>query len=124
MYTIKADREQGMIRIEIEGFWQPETVDAYQRDLLAAIETLSARASGFVTLCDISRSPIQSQEVVAKLQAFISRSGSRPRKLAYVTNSPLSRMQGKRLADNRPDRAMFTTAAEAEAWLTAKNPPA
>jgi hypothetical protein len=118
-YTIATDPQRGLIRIAIRGFWTSETMAAYRRDLMTAVEQLPPTPGGHVTLCDISESAIQSQQVMAEFQAFISRTPFRSRRIAIYTSSPLSRMQGKRLVAGRSDMAVFETVADAEAWLFA-----
>lgn len=119
MYSIKVDRNKGLIRIAISGFWTAETMAAYKRDLMAAVETLPPCPGGHVTLCDISGAAIQSQQVMQEFQSFIARTPFRSRRIAMYTDSPLSRMQSKRLVSGRSDMAVFDTVAAAEAWLFA-----
>jgi len=69
-------------------------------------------------LNDISGMAIQSQDVIAKWQAFLTNPAHRSRRLAFVVASALARMQLQRAIGDR-DAQVFTNAQEAEQWLFA-----
>jgi len=74
------------------------------------------RGEAHVTLCDPRGVQIQSQEAVVAFADMLAHPAARSRRLAYVVNATLVRMQLKRLT-MRNDAAYFPDPVAAEVWL-------
>ncbi|KQN25712.1 hypothetical protein ASE86_05765 [Sphingomonas sp. Leaf33] len=78
--------------------------------------------TGHVSVCDASGIVIQSQAAVAAFSAMLRNPTARSRRLAFVSDSALARIQIRRLS-GREDIAFFDTVEQAEAWATAPDTP-
>ena len=116
MYRIEVDARRHLLRLTLEGFWDADTVRAFARDEQAAVARLRCARGEHLVLADLSGFTIQSQEVVAMCKAFIDNATNASKRLALVAGDGLARIQYKRVM-GRAQMQMFTTIAEAEAWL-------
>ena len=118
-FSIDLDPSRDLVRIRLCGFFSVEDIARFQAELLLAHRRLDCgRKGGPLTINDISKMAIQSQDVVARWGAFLADPAHRSRRLAFVVASTLARMQLQRTIGNR-DARVFTDAAEAEQWLFA-----
>ena len=98
------------------GFWQPELMARYERDLKDKLRL--APASGFGFLVDLSQSPAQDGAIVERhgqTTDWLEAAGCHAS--AMVIDSALLRMQVKRASGGRIPLAQFGTRAEALTWL-------
>lgn len=115
-FDIAIEPRRKLLRVALAGFLSLDDVAEYLVVKNAALARLGAGPNQHVTLCDVSASLIQSQEVALAFQATLSDPRYMSRRIAFVTGSSLARMQLRRLV-NRPGSACFETIAEAEEWL-------
>lgn len=114
-YTISCDIELSLVTITFEPtFWDDEVKKRFVAETLLAIASLGCEIGKQLILVDLRNAILQSQSTIATLQKFLS--DPRGGKVALVAESPLSRMQTKRLRV-REDVRMFNTVSEASAWL-------
>lgn len=115
-FSIAIEPHRKLLRVTLVGFLSRDDVAAYLVAKNAALVQLGAGPNQHVTLCDVSKSTLQSQEVALEFQKSISDPRHMSRRIAFVTGSSLARMQVQRLL-TRAGGACFDTIAEAEAWL-------
>jgi len=115
-YDITIDRQRGLLRIVLGGFFSLDDVARYSAAKNAALQKLGCGRNQHLTLCDVSACVLQSQEIVAAFQKMTDDPRYRSRRLAFVSGSSLSRMQIRRIL-TRDAAACFSNVAEAEAWL-------
>lgn len=119
MHTITVNPDHGMVEVTVEGFWTSDHLRVFAGELLAALQAATAGGRSSIVLCDYTRAAIQSQEVVAALQAFMANPPIRSRKVALFTKGMLARQQARRLAATRDEIRVFDDRAAALAWLEA-----
>jgi len=118
-FSIDLEPSRDFIRVRLSGFFSVEDIERFQAELHSAHRRLGCSSRGGpLTLNDISGMAIQSQDVIAKWQAFLTNPAHRSRRLAFVVASALARMQLQRAIGDR-DAQVFTNAQEAEQWLFA-----
>ncbi|RYY28988.1 MAG: hypothetical protein EOP62_01335 [Sphingomonadales bacterium] len=115
-YTVSIDRFRKLLRVSLGGFFSVSDVVSLERDKRAALADLNCGRNQHYTLVDVSACKLQPQDVVAAFQVAIADQRFMARKIAFVTESSLARMQVRRIVQ-RPDADIFTTLAQAEAWL-------
>lgn len=119
-WTVSIEPHRRLLRLGITGFFTPADVANFSREVAAQIARLRPIPNGaaHVTLCDTRGVQIQSQEVVTAFADMLAHPVARSRKLAYVIDATLARMQIRRLTA-RDDARYFDTVIAAEAWLFA-----
>jgi len=117
-WSVTSDPARKLLHMTIAGFFTPDDVAGFQSAVASEIGRLRPflRGEAHVTLCDTRGVQIQSQEAVAAFADMLAHPAARSRRLAYVVDATLARMQIKRLTA-RDDAAYFPDAAAAEAWL-------
>lgn len=116
-HLVTAYPQRDLLRITLGGFFGPADVASFNRARMAAHAQLTCARNQHVTLVDVSDMRLQPQDVVALFRGIIADPATRSRKLALVTGCSVVRMQVRRLIE-RQGIAVFTHAADAEAWLT------
>ena len=117
-YDITIDPQRQLVMVTMRGHWDVETVRAYKRDILAAVDQLRSAgcaADRIIALVDIRDGGAQSQDVIAAYKDDLSEPGLMPRRLATLVSSALFRLQVERIAI--PNQRLFTDEAEAFTWL-------
>ena len=117
-YDITIDPQRQLVIVTMRGHWDVETVRAYKRDILAAVDRLRSAgcaADQIIALVDIRDGGAQSQDVIAAYKDDLSEPDLMPRRLATLVSSALFRRQVERIAI--PNQRLFTDEAEAFAWL-------
>lgn len=95
-------------------FWDTDIKRSFIEGCVNAIVSLDCEIGSQAILVDLRTAILQSQDLIASMQKFLSDpSGGR---IALVADTPLARMQTKRL-QVREDVRMFDDVASAEAWL-------
>jgi len=108
-----------VLRMTISGFWSAPVMTDFARDCVVAVKALPCLAKDHLILCDISGAAIQSQPMFAGFMALLVESRVRPRRVAFVSTNPVSRMQARRLMAARDDVGLFDDEAPALRWLMA-----
>lgn len=116
-YSIEIEPEIGFIRYTLAGFFDSVSLAALSEERLTKLRLLKRPGGLHVTLCDVSRCAIQSQETLAVLGAMFAQPEWPARRVAFVVGGALARMQVRRLVENVPNVEWFEDAASAEAWL-------
>ena len=117
MHNITTDLGSGIIEVEASGFWTLAHVEGFLRDLDREARRVLSTGKRHMLLCDFTRAAIQSQEVIATLQATALTMSLKSRKVALYTDGKLARLQVKRIASVRDDMAVFDDRESALAWL-------
>ncbi|HEX7871805.1 MAG TPA: hypothetical protein VF475_02770 [Sphingobium sp.] len=116
MYSLNTDGPHNLLRVDVLGFWDMETLDRFKADLPKAFAALPGGPGSHLVLINALETRPQSQEVTAGLFAFLKGFEDKARRLAFVTNSAVLALQARRLFD-RPGFLIAETVAEAEAFL-------
>lgn len=114
-YQLGTDPAHGLLRIKLAGFFDRETLERFAAEKAVAIASLGRAPNQHVTLCELIDCKLQAQDVVGAFARLIADPRSRARKLALVTDSPLGRMQLRRIIGDHA--RIFDTRVEAERWL-------
>ena len=119
---MRVDPAGPLVRTTLSGFFDEAAI----KQLIAArAETygrLRCAPHSWLSLIDVRGMAIQSQEMVARFQQVLAQPDFRSRRLAFVVNSPLARMQLQRAIGSRTAQ-VFTEPAEAERWLRREDEP-
>lgn len=120
-FTVLAEPARDLIRIQMAGFFTRDDIRAFY----AARETEHARLTcgpnQHLTLNDLTRMKVQSQDAVAAFQELLGDPAYKSRKLAFVVDRTLARSQLMRALNGR-DAKCFEDKVEAEKWLFAFDP--
>lgn len=115
VYEIAIDRSRRLVRVVFGGaFWDAPLFERYRADCLAAVVDLHCSPGEHMFLIDLTTAVVQSQEVVAAIQAFTARATAR--RIAFVVGTGLTGLQAKRL-QVRDGVRVFADIHEAEGWL-------
>lgn len=117
-FTFTLDRDRGLVRISMHGFWTLRDVAAFFKARREAHAALGLPRNAHLTLNDLRDMKIQQQEVIQAFQQGLAVPGEKARKLAIVIDAAMARAQANR-AINASDTRYFTDAESAEAWLFA-----
>ncbi len=117
MHTITLDMSAGIIEVTVSGFWTEAHVADFGRDLHDAGVRMSMTGKPHSLLCDYTNAAIQSQTVVAALQAMVMNAKIKSRRVALFTSGQLARQQARRVATVRDTMAVFDDRASALDWL-------
>lgn len=102
--------------MRLGGFFTPEEIVAFDAARRIAYQQLRCGKNQHVTLVDMRRTVIQSQDAVEAFARSLGDPETRARKVAFVVSRSLARLQVKRAAAGR-GAAFFVTFEEAETWL-------
>lgn len=116
MYKLDYDRDAGIVRMVVEGFWDVPMVEALEAALLPLLKLARAEKGQALILSDSRNFPVQSAEVAAAFDRMETRIGALRDRMAMIVGSALSKMQGKR-AVMGSTTAFFSDPEEAERWL-------
>ncbi|HET9427778.1 MAG TPA: hypothetical protein VFO69_05410 [Allosphingosinicella sp.] len=115
-FLIQADRENGLIRIVMTGFFTRAELDRFIAARAKAHAQLGLPANAHSTLNDVRRMKIQSPEMVEAFRELLAAPDYRSRRLAFVASPTLARSQLMRACTGR-DVRFFEDVEVAEAWL-------
>ena len=118
-FTFTLDRERGLVRIRMGGFWTLRDVDAFFVARRRAHAELGLPRNAHMTLNDLRGMNIQAQHVIETFQKGLAVPEEKARKLAIVVDAVMARGQANR-AINASDTRYFTDVESAEAWLFAE----
>ena len=117
-FTISLDRDRGLVRITMHGFYGLKDVAAFFDARRKAHAALGLPRNAHLTLNDLRGMKIQQQEVIQAFQQGLAVPEEKARKLAIVVDAAMARAQANR-AISAGDTRYFTDPADAEAWLFA-----
>ena len=117
-YAIAVDPARRLMRVVLRGFWDAATLDAYDRDIRAAGDHMTAAGcprSEILALVDARDMTAQAQNLVAEYKDRFSDPSRQPRRLATLVASALVTRQVNRV--DLPNQRLFADEAEALTWL-------
>lgn len=115
-FSIELRRERNLLDVRMAGFFTLDDVARYRAAITAASRELGGDPGQQIMICDISEMRIQSQEVVEAFRQNMADPLYARRRVALVASATLARTQAQRAVGRREAR-MFTSRADAEAWL-------
>lgn len=122
-FAFTLDRDRGLVRIRMHGFFDLEDVAAFFDARRKAHAELGLPLNAHLTLNDLRGMKVQQQEVIQSFQKGLAAPGEKARRLAIIVDAAMARGQATR-AINSPDTRYFTDVESAEAWLFEKEPAA
>jgi hypothetical protein len=117
-FSFDVDVVHSLVRITLGGFFAADDIAGFAAARARAHEQLRCAPNQHVTMVDLRSIKIQSQESVAGFAAILASPVHRSRRIAFVVETSLARMQLKRAAGERAD-GIFLSLADAERWLLA-----
>ncbi len=116
--SFRYDPVAKIIRITGIGAWTVDYVDVHFAELAVLIDRVREQNGEVLALVDLSRAPVQSDEVAERInRATAQLYGARDR-IALIVQSFLLKTQMKRAAW-KSNTAIFVSANAAETWLCA-----
>ncbi|WP_242416754.1 hypothetical protein [Sphingomonas panni] len=117
-WTVSIEPSRLLLRMAITGFFTVDDVHGFAADITRNIARLRPFLHGVqhISICDTRGVEIQSQDAVAAFAEMLENPVARSRRLAYIADAALARIQIRRLTA-RDNAAFFATMAEAEAWV-------
>ncbi|HEX7781451.1 MAG TPA: hypothetical protein VF509_01450 [Sphingobium sp.] len=118
MFHIEHDSRANILRITVEGFWEPKNVPDLARGIDASLRKIGDDFDVIVNSPDF---PVQANDV-ADLLAAVMRGGMARTsgRAAVVVAGPLNRAQAERTLVH-PRLRVFMTMDAAEAWIGSKS---
>ena len=120
-FTFTLDRDRGLVRITLHGFWGLRDVEAFFETRRRALAELGLPRNQHMTMTDLRGMKIQAQDVILSFQQGLAVPEEKARKLAIVVDAAMAKAQANR-AINSLDTRYFTDPDNAEAWLFADEP--
>lgn len=120
-FTFTLDRDRGLVRIAMHGFYGLKDVAAFFDARRRALAELGLPRNAHITLNDLRGMKIQAQDVIQAFQQGLAVPEEKARKLAIVVDAAMARGQANR-AIASTDTRYFTDVETAEAWLFAGEP--
>jgi len=117
-FTFTLDRDRGLVRISMQGFYNLEDVEAFFAARRTAHAELGLPRNQHLTLNDLRGMTIQAQDVIHAFQKGLAVPEEKARRLAIVVDAAMARGQANR-AINSSDTHYFTDVESAEIWLFA-----
>ncbi len=117
-FTIAITPADKLVEIVMIGFWDPATLERFNRQLRAALAVLPAGGCPLgrqVTLFDLTRYQVQHQQTLEGLAAMAADPTIGSRRIAVLLASALLRQQARRTA---PGYGLFDDRDAAMAWLS------
>lgn len=119
-HAVQLDLDRLFVDVRLSGLVTPEDAGWIGEEVRAAIRALGDKVGQHVTLYDASGVQVVPPATVELLKQTFDNPQVRPlwaRKVAFVTNTALARMQAQRLREVRPDLGVFDDRETAIAWL-------
>jgi hypothetical protein len=118
-YQIETDPLQAMLIVTLEGFFSLEEIESLRHDLRRVIPGLRVPSGYHVSLFDIRKCKIQSQDIVSAFREMGAANGTVARRLAIVVGDSLMRMQLHRIVGPERSASYFDNVYAAKRWLAA-----
>ncbi|MFZ2998508.1 hypothetical protein [Sphingobium sp.] len=117
MFQVDYDHLANCLILKVEGFWKPETVVAFAKEVGAKARQAQAIRTDFNVLVESLAFPVQANDV-ADLLANIMRGGITLTggRAAVVVGSQLNKAQAERTLVH-PRLRVFLTLEDAQNWL-------
>ena len=115
-FSIETDRERGLVRIRMAGFFTSQDISRFLDARRVAHQALGYAPNAHLTLNDVRGMTGQLHTTVDAFQKILDEPADRSRRLAFVVGPTLARAQLLRALAGRSARC-FTDPAAAEAWL-------
>jgi hypothetical protein len=116
MYEIKTDRRRKLLSVTLNGLWNLEVLEQYERDMKTALASLGCKPGEHLILADFRNHAVQSKDVVARVQAMFDTPLLASRRTALIVSGALAKMQQSRII-KRDDERIFSSEEEAIQWL-------
>ena len=117
MHSIVNNVKLGFIEVTVEGLWTEHHFEQFAADLRAAIIAFPDIGCPPMTLYNYTGASIQTQSIVARMQALAHHPSMIDRRVAMYTEGCLARQQAKRVAGNRANMQVFDSRECALAFL-------
>lgn len=117
MHSIVNNVKLGFIEVTVEGLWSERHFEQFAADLRAAIIAFPDIGCPPMTLYNYTGASIQTQSIVARMQALAHHPAMIDRRVAMYTEGCLARQQAKRVAGNRTNMRVFDSRECALAFL-------
>ncbi|MEN3747154.1 hypothetical protein TPR58_08240 [Sphingomonas sp. HF-S3] len=119
-HGVQVDLDRLFVDVRLSGLVTPEDAGWIGEEVRAAIRSLGDKVGRHVTLYDASGVQVVPPATVELLKQTFDNPQVRAlwaRKVAFVTNTALARLQAQRLREVRPDLGLFDDRETAIAWL-------
>lgn len=117
MFTVTIEPAHQLMRIEVRGFWTPDTMRAYVGELGTKAGALGLSGGCRRILVDMSDYPIQAQAIAEAHVRIIGHGKTEMGAItAVVMTSALSKLQAKRMA-KLAGHELFDDEPAAREWL-------
>lgn len=121
-WEVESCRARKYLFMRIRGFFTEADVSSFAASVAEHLRAMRPLPlGGHVSVCDASGVMIQSQAAVAAFTAMLQNPVARSRRLVFVSDAALARIQIRRLA-GRDDIGLFDTIEQAEAWVMEPDP--
>uniref|UniRef100_UPI0035C9B44E hypothetical protein n=1 Tax=uncultured Sphingomonas sp. TaxID=158754 RepID=UPI0035C9B44E len=117
MFTVEYDRHANILWLRVEGFWKPQDVEAFAREVSCKALATQAIRADFNVCVESFKFPVQAIDV-ADLLTHIMRGGMAMTtgRAAVVVGSQLNRAQAERTLVH-PRVRVFLDLDQARNWL-------
>lgn len=116
--AIEHDMAQGFARTRCSGLWSYRQAEAHLKDWLRFVTAVRQAGKPLHVLADLSQSSVQKPEVAEMLHGSLGNLYQDGDHVAVVVPSSLSKMQMRRVLDDR-FHGYFLSHSAAETWLKA-----
>lgn len=117
MFTLEYDAYAGVVQIVREGFWDVAEVLRYKETMRRALQRAGS-IGPFDLLINISKAtPLSQDAAVAMDDVRRVIMESDVRRVAFVSEDALPRLQARRIASDDARVRLFENSAAAKAWL-------
>lgn len=117
MITLTTEPGRKLIRIKMGGMLTVEEIRAFSTEQQRVATNMRAASGEFDLLVEAIGTVVQTQEVTDALAALMLNSPVKSGKIAVVREGALTRIQTKRIGQRRSNYEVFSSMADAEAWL-------
>ena len=118
MFALRTVREARRLEITLTGFWDADTMLAFEGEMLRALRGLKVLGGAKSCLVDASSYPVQSSEISARHQRLLAGLGElAAERIAMIVPGQLVRRQAERTAADLHHRT-FMAREEALLWLS------
>jgi hypothetical protein len=116
-HQIRVDLQSRLLHLQLEGFFDEPAIANFMIDREKAYAQLGS-AGDHLTLCDVSKCAIQSQQSFERFRALLMERSRWGKRMAFIVpEGSLAAMQVTRLIAQRPDLQVFGDVPSALAWL-------
>lgn len=120
LFSISFDRSQQVLKLQLWGFWDVETSEAFLREFVNAIRTERLSEKEWYILADVTRFLPQRKEILPLLSQVMRLAKQHGvKKAARLVDNTITQMQCSRLSQEShfPENAFFQSEDAAIQWL-------